>query len=66
MRIKLYNLLVNRHSGIADRYHRLHDNSGSITKIISYIYLYFLKFCYYVLFCRFLDYPKVGLRRTSG
>lgn len=58
MRMKLYNLLVNRHSGIADRYHRLHDNSGPVTKIISYIYLFFLNFCYYVLFCRFLDHPE--------
>lgn len=54
MRMKLYDLLVNRRSGIAGRYHRLHDNSGPIMKIISYIYLLFLNFCYYVLFCRFL------------
>ncbi len=58
MRMKLYNLLVNRHSGIADRYHRIHDNSGITGKIISFFYLFFLNFCYYVLFCRFLDHPQ--------
>ena len=57
MRMKLYNLLVNRHSGIAARYHRLHDNSGTVLKWISYIYLLFLNFCYYILFCRFLGHP---------
>lgn len=56
MRMKIYNLLVNRHSGISDKYHRLHDNSGPVMKIISYIYLFFLNFCYYVLFCRFLGH----------
>lgn len=54
MRMKIYNLLVNRHSGIADRYHRLHDNSGPVMKCMSYLYLLFLNFCYYMLFCRFL------------
>ena len=54
MRMKLYNLLVNRHGGIADRYHRLHDNSGTFIKYISYLYLLFLNFSYYLLFCRFL------------
>ena len=58
MRMGIYNLLVNRHSGISDRYHRLHDNSGPITKIISYIYLLFFNFSYYVLFCRFLGHPE--------
>lgn len=58
MRMKIYDLLVNRHSGIAGRYHRLHDNSGSIMRFISYLYLFFLNFCYYILFCRFLDHPE--------
>ncbi|MCM1193705.1 MAG: HAD-IA family hydrolase [Butyrivibrio sp.] len=56
--MKIYNLLVNRHSGIADRYHRLHDNSRTALKWISYFYLLFLNFCYYVLFCRFLGQPE--------
>lgn len=58
MRMKLYDLLVNRHSGIADRYHRIHDNSGAVVKCMSYIYLFVLNFCYYILFCRFLDHPE--------
>lgn len=60
MRMKLYDLLVNRHGGIADRYHRLHDNSGACMKYISYLYLFFLNFAYYFLFCRFL-----GRRETE-
>ncbi|MCM1058613.1 MAG: HAD-IA family hydrolase [Firmicutes bacterium] len=58
MRMKIYDLLVNRHSGIADRYHRFHNNSGTVRKWISYFYLLLLNFCYYVLFCRFLGVPR--------
>ena len=54
MRLKIYNFLVNRHSGIRSRYHRLHDNGNLLIKLISYVYLLWLNFCYYVLQCRFL------------
>lgn len=57
MRMKLYQILVNRHSGISCRYHRVHDNSNAAMKILSWLYLLFLNFCYYVLFCRFLGQP---------
>lgn len=55
MRMKMYNFLVNRHNGIRSRYHRIHDNSSPIRKVYSYIYLLWMNFCYYVLFCRYLD-----------
>ena len=56
--MKLYQLLVNRHSGISHRYHKVHDNSGTVMKALSWLYLLFLNFCYYVLFCRFLGRPE--------
>lgn len=58
MRMKIYNFLVNRHSGIRSRYHRIHENRGLIGKAFSYIYLLWLNFCYYILFCRYLDCPE--------
>lgn len=58
MRMQVYNFLVNRHDGIRIRYHRLHDGAGKKDKILSYVYLLWLNFCYYVLFCRFLDKAK--------
>ena len=58
MKMKLYQLLVNRHSGISHRYHKVHDNSGTVMKALSWLYLLFLNFCYYVLFCRFLGRPE--------
>lgn len=59
MRMKIYNFLVNRHSGIRSRYHRMMQNNSSIIgKICSYIYLVWLNFCYYILFRHYLDYPE--------
>ena len=55
MKRKLYQFLVNRHAGIRDRYHRMHDGASGITKVISWCYLLWLNFCYYILFCHFLD-----------
>lgn len=55
MRRKVYDFLVNRHDGIRTRYHRLHDGADRKGKILSYVYLLWLNFCYYILFCRFLD-----------
>ena len=51
---KLYHLLVNKHSGISYRYHKIHDGITGIRKVVSWIYLLWLNFAYYVLFCRFL------------
>ena len=55
MRMRIYNFLVNRHAGIRSRYHRVHDGGGWGRKMVSYLYLLWLNFGYYVLFCRFLD-----------
>lgn len=57
MKRRLYQFLVNRHAGIRDRYHHMHDGASGITKVISWCYLLWLNFCYYILFCRFLDKP---------
>lgn len=54
MRIKIYNFLVNRHPGIKSRYHHVHENSSGVKRAFSWIYLFWLNFAYYVLFCRFL------------
>ncbi len=54
MRLKLYNALVNRREGIAYRYHRFHDGQRGIMRFISWLYLLWLNFAYYVLFMRFL------------
>lgn len=54
MRRKFYNALVNRHAGISYRYHKVHDGTGPCGKVLSWTYLLWINFCYYVLFCRFL------------
>lgn len=54
MRIKLYNVLVNKHPGICQRYHKVHDNARPVGRVLSWIYLLWLNFAYYCLFCRFL------------
>lgn len=54
MRSKIYNFLVNRIPGISCRYHKLHDGTSGLVKVFSWIYLLWLNFCYYILFCRFL------------
>ncbi len=53
-RIAIYNLLVNRQPGISARYHKLHNGSGRIVKILSWVYLLYLNFAYYILQFRFL------------
>ena len=35
MRLIIYNFLVNRHSGIRSRYHRIHDNAGLTGRILE-------------------------------
>ena len=54
MRYKIYSFLVNRHAGIRQRYHKVHDDAIGIKKVLSWLYLFWLNFCYYILFCRFL------------
>ena len=54
LRAKIYHLLVNRKPGIRQRYHRFHDGTTGMKKVVSWFYLLWLNFCYYVLFCRFL------------
>ena len=54
MRMKIYHFMVNRHNGIRTRYHAMHDGAEGIRKLFSYVYLLWLNFCYYAVFCRFL------------
>lgn len=54
MRLKLYNLFVNKHPGIKSRYHKIHDNATGMKKLASWFYLLWLNFAYYILFCKFL------------
>ena len=54
LRAKIYHFLVNRKPGIRQRYHRFHDGTAGMKKVVSWFYLLGLNFCYYVLFCRFL------------
>ena len=54
MRLKIYNALVNRIPGIRYRYHRFHDGSTGLKIFVSWLYLLWLNFAYYILFCRFL------------
>ena len=62
MRNKIYQVLVNKHRGIAYRYHKVHDASTGMLKILSWAYLLWLNFAYYVLFCRFLgNVPEIEL-----
>lgn len=55
MKMKLYNVLVNRVPGISYRYHKIHDGTTGGGRVLSWLYLLWLNFCYYVLFCRFLS-----------
>lgn len=54
LRAKIYHFLVNRKPRIRQRYHRFHDGTTGMKKVVSWFYLLWLNFCYYVLFCRFL------------
>lgn len=54
LRAKIYHFLVNRKPGIRQRYHRFHDGTAGMKKVVSWFYLLGLNFSYYVLFCRFL------------
>lgn len=54
LRHNIYNAMVNKIPGISYRYHKMHDGTTGVAKIISWVYLMWLNFAYYVLFCRFL------------
>ena len=54
MRHKIYNFLVNRKEGIKIRYHKMHDGAMGAVRILSWFYLLWLNFAYYVLQMRFL------------
>lgn len=49
MKLKFYNLLVNLQPGIRLRYHRYHDNATGLKKYVSWLYLLWLNFAYYIL-----------------
>ena len=55
MRLRIYQMLVNRHAGIATRYHKVHDNAHGVMKILSYFYLVWLNLCYYLFLQHQLD-----------
>lgn len=57
-RQKIYQFLVNRQTGISERYHKMHDGTNGIRKIFSWCYLLWLNFAFYILFCRFLGEKK--------
>ena len=61
MRMRVYHFLVNRHAGIRSRYHRFHDRGGMGRKVLSYLYLLWMNFCYYILSCRFLGEPEEAM-----
>lgn len=56
MRLKIYNLFVNRLPGIKARYHKMHDSASGAKKILSWFYLIWLNFAYYVLGRKSLGY----------
>ena len=49
VRQKVYNFLVNKQIGISKRYHAMHDGAGGIKFVLSWGYLIWLNFAYYVL-----------------
>lgn len=54
IRNRIHNFCVNRHPGISARYHKLHDGSRGAVKLLSWIYLLWLNFAFYILHFRFL------------
>lgn len=52
--MKLYHFLVNKHAGIRERYHKVHDGALGLSRFLSWGYLLWLNFCYYILGCHFL------------
>lgn len=66
MRRRIYQLLVNKHTGISYRYHKFHDGAAGIHKAASWLYLLWLNFAYYILFFRFLGKrPETGVYESK-
>ncbi len=59
MRYRIYGFLVNRVPGIAKRYHDYHNDSQGLKRIISYMYLLWLNFAYYILHIKHVGKIKV-------
>ena len=55
IKMKIYNFLVNRHSGIRETYHRLHDDANGAGKLRSYAALLGLNAQYYLMGKRDFD-----------
>ena len=67
MRLAIYNALVNRKQGIAYRYHKFHDGTTGLKKFVSWLYLLWLNFAYYVLFCHGLGRkPEAAFYETKN
>lgn len=58
LKLTIYNVLVNRHSGIRQRYKKYHEGAGKIRKFTSWLYLLILNFSYYCLFFKFIGKQK--------
>ena len=54
----IYQFFVNRHIGIAQRYHRVHDRASGAARLLSWVLLLWWNFAYYILFCHFLGEKK--------
>ncbi len=54
----IYSVFINRHPGIAERYHKVHDGSLGFKRLLSWAYLLWLNFAYHCLFCHFLGKRK--------
>lgn len=55
---RIYQFFVNRHIGIAERYHRVHDGASGVARVLSWVLLLWWNFAYYILFCHFLGEQK--------
>lgn len=67
MKQKLYNFLVNKQAGIQYRYHNVHDNTFGFKKVLSWIYLLWLNFSYYVLCIRRIGrMPEADIYETKS
>lgn len=58
LKLNLYNILVNRHLEIRQRYQKYNKSSGKTKKITSWIYLLILNFGYYISFFKFIGSQK--------
>lgn len=55
---RIYQVLVNRHIGITQRYHSVHDGTSGVARLFSWVLLLWWNFAYYILFCHFLGEKK--------